>query len=177
MKVVNHHLYVSSGCGKHSMWAWSLSHCTGASFSAKQRLMISAQLPKSWPTNKCDGNNMMTDPYPHPQHMKVVNHHLYVSSGCGKHSMWAWSLNHCTRASFSAKQWLRISAQLPKPWPTSVEVTAWWRIHLIFFLSGSLFWFLWNISLIMFIVTIFVLCIHSWRKSNCNKSGRMQCGH
>jgi hypothetical protein len=23
-------------------------------------------------TNKCDGNGMMMDPYPHPQHMKVV---------------------------------------------------------------------------------------------------------
>ncbi len=43
-------------------------------------------------------------PYPHPQHMKVVTHLVYVWSGCGNHSMWVWSLNHCTRASFSAKQ-------------------------------------------------------------------------
>jgi len=45
-------------------------------------------------TDKCGGNGMMMDPYPHPQHMKVH----------GKHSMWVWSLNHCTRASFGAKQ-------------------------------------------------------------------------
>jgi hypothetical protein len=55
-------------------------------------------------TGKCDGNGMMTDLYPHPQHMKVVNHLLYVWSGCGRHSKWVWSLNQCTRASFSAKQ-------------------------------------------------------------------------
>ena len=24
-------------------------------------------------TNKCDGNGMMTDPYPHLQHVKVMN--------------------------------------------------------------------------------------------------------
>ena len=30
-------------------------------------------------TEKCSGNGMMMDPYPHPQHMKVVNHtfHMY----------------------------------------------------------------------------------------------------
>ena len=28
----------------------------------------------------------VTDPYPHPQHMKVVKHMLYVWSGRGTHS-------------------------------------------------------------------------------------------
>jgi hypothetical protein len=46
----------------------------------------------------------MMDPYPHPQHMKVVNHLSYVWSGCENQSMWVWSLNHCTWVSFGAKQ-------------------------------------------------------------------------
>ncbi len=31
------------------------------------------------------GNGMMTDPYPHPQHLKVVNHVIYV---------WVWEPFH-----------------------------------------------------------------------------------
>ena len=38
--------------------------------------------------NKCGSNGMMTDPYSHPQHMKVVNHFVYCWSGCVSHSMW-----------------------------------------------------------------------------------------
>jgi hypothetical protein len=56
---------------------------------------------------------MMMDPYAHPQHMKVVNHLSYVWIGCVIHSMWVWSLIHCTRTSFSAKEQsrrIRISA-------------------------------------------------------------------
>ena len=49
-------------------------------------------------------NGMMMDPYPHSQHMKVVTHLVYVWSGCGNRSTWVWSLNHCTKASFSTKQ-------------------------------------------------------------------------
>ena len=47
---------------------------------------------------------MMTDPYPHPQHMKVVKHVVYIWSGCRNHSTWVWRLNHHTKASFSTKQ-------------------------------------------------------------------------
>ena len=40
-------------------------------------------------TNKYGGNGMKTDPYyPHQNHMKVVNHLLYVWSGSVYHSMW-----------------------------------------------------------------------------------------
>jgi hypothetical protein len=54
--------------------------------------------------NKSGGNGMMTVPYPHTQHMKVAKHLVYVWGGYGNHSMWVWSLNHCTEASFSTKQ-------------------------------------------------------------------------
>ena len=38
------------------------------------------QLTSQILVNKCGSNGMMTDPYPHPQpqHMKVVNHLLYM---------------------------------------------------------------------------------------------------
>ena len=32
-------------------------------------------------TGQCGVNGMITDPYPHPQHMKVVKHLVYVWSG------------------------------------------------------------------------------------------------
>ena len=35
--------------------------------------------------DKCGGNGMMMDPYPHPQHMKVVNHLPYI---------WRWETFH-----------------------------------------------------------------------------------
>ena len=114
MKVVIRLWYVWSGCGKHSMWVWSLNHCTRASLGAKQwSTRICPPIFKIL-TNKCGGNSMMRDPYPHPHYIKVVNCHWYVWSGCGKHSMWVWSLNYCTRASFGCKQCLsRISACFP----------------------------------------------------------------
>jgi len=30
--------------------------------------------------DKCGGNGMKTDPYPHPQHIKFISHHLYALS-------------------------------------------------------------------------------------------------
>ena len=38
------------------------------------------QLTSQIQTNTCGGNGIMTDPYPHPQHMKVVKHLVYVWS-------------------------------------------------------------------------------------------------
>ena len=54
--------------------------------------------------NMCVGYGMMMDPYPHPQHMKVAKHLVYMWSRCGNRFTWVWSLNHCTEASFSTKQ-------------------------------------------------------------------------
>jgi hypothetical protein len=41
--------------------------------------------------NQCGFNGTMMDPYPHPQHMKVVKRLVYVWSGYGNHSMWVLS--------------------------------------------------------------------------------------
>jgi hypothetical protein len=52
----------------------------------------------------CGCNDMMMDPYPHPQHMMDVKHLVYVWGGSENHSMWIWSLNQYTLASFGTKQ-------------------------------------------------------------------------
>ena len=62
---------------------------------------------------KCGPNCMMPDPYPNPQHMKVVNHLVYVWIGYGNHSMWVWNINHSTRASFAVLHRIRFSADFP----------------------------------------------------------------
>ena len=43
--------------------------------------------------DKHGDNVMKTDPYPHPQHMKIVKHLVYVWSGYENHSMWVLILN------------------------------------------------------------------------------------
>jgi hypothetical protein len=71
-----------------------------------------SRLPKSGLIT-VDGNSMMMDPYPHPQHMRHVIPLVYVWSKGGIHSTWVWSINQCTRASYTTKQWPRISADFP----------------------------------------------------------------
>jgi hypothetical protein len=61
--------------------------------------MLSDDFP-IW-ASKNGGNGMMMNPYPHPQHRKVVNHFVYVWSGYESHFMQVMSLNHCTKASVS----------------------------------------------------------------------------
>ena len=119
----------------HSIWRLSITLCMfgvcvesipcgfGASTTAQTQYLVTNSDPEFQPTskiwaNKCWGNGMMVDPYPHPQHVKVVKHLLYVCRICGNHSTWVWSHNHCTRASFSTKQWPKISADhFPNPDP------------------------------------------------------------
>jgi hypothetical protein len=77
---------------------------------------LSADFPESQLTSqiwasKFGSNSMMTPPYSHPQHMKVVNHLVCDWSYCGSHFMWVSSLNHCNMASFL------------KSGPTSMVVT------------------------------------------------------
>jgi hypothetical protein len=83
MKVVNHLLYVWSGCEKHSTWVWSLNHCRKALLRAPSSDSGFQPTSQIW-TGQCGCNDMMmmTDPYAHPQHMKVVKHLLYDWSGC-----------------------------------------------------------------------------------------------
>jgi hypothetical protein len=71
------------------MWVCNLNHCMRASSSFgavpstdPPRFQLTSQIG----TNKYDGNGMMTDPYPHPLHMKVVNHLVCLE--------WMWELFH-----------------------------------------------------------------------------------
>ena len=102
MKVVKHLLYAWSGCK-------SIPHWFGASTTAQRPHSAPSSDAGFQPTSQiwtgqCGVNGMMTDPYTHPQHMKVVKPLAYVWRGCENHTMWLWSPNHCTKASFSTKQ-------------------------------------------------------------------------
>ena len=74
MKVVNHLSYVWSGSGNHFMWVYGPAIAVGWPQLAPDKdpgFWLTSQI---WWANRCGGNGMMMDPYPHPQHMKVVNH-------------------------------------------------------------------------------------------------------
>ncbi len=45
-------------------------------------------------------NSVRVRPYAHPQHMKVLNHFLYIQYGCGMQSGMVYSLNHDTITSY-----------------------------------------------------------------------------
>ena len=62
-----------------------------------------SRFPKSGPASVVV-NGMMMNPYPHSQHMMIVKHLVNIWRGCGSHSTWVWSLNHCIKTSFSTKQ-------------------------------------------------------------------------
>ena len=87
----------------------NIPHGFGASNTAKglhwhQQLAVTQDfslLSLIW-MDKVDANGMMTNPYPHPQHMKCAKHLSYVWSGGGNHSTWVWSLKHCTRAALAS---------------------------------------------------------------------------
>jgi hypothetical protein len=90
MKVVNHLSYVRSGSGNHLMWVYGLNHSTAGwpQLAPDKDPGFWLSTSQIW-ANRCGGNSMMMDPYPHPQHMKVVNHLSHVWSGSGnQHFMW-----------------------------------------------------------------------------------------
>jgi hypothetical protein len=97
-------VYVWSGCGIHSTWAWVWS-----STNAQGLHIPPSSDPGFQPTSQIwadkRGSNCMTmDPYPHPQHMKDVKCLVYVWSKGGIHSTWVGSLYQCTMASYTTKQ-------------------------------------------------------------------------
>jgi hypothetical protein len=102
MKVVKLLSYVWNVFGNQSMWVWSLNQCAWLLLAPSSDLMFSP--PKQIWADKCSGNGLMMDQYPHPQHMKVVKYLGYIWTGCGSQSMWVWSLNQCAMASLGAKQ-------------------------------------------------------------------------
>jgi hypothetical protein len=64
-----------------------------------------------WERKKMAGNSpagplsVRVHPYAHPQHMKVLNHFLYIQYGCGMKSGMVYSLNHDTITSFGLQTW------------------------------------------------------------------------
>ena len=45
-------------------------------------------------------DHVRVHPYAHPQHMKVLNHFIYIQYGCGMQSGMVYSLNHDTITSY-----------------------------------------------------------------------------
>ncbi len=106
MKVLNHFLYIQYGCGMQPVVVYSLNHdtitsyglhltpifqnlpptCTGITASTVTPQHIWALPYPNFP--KFDlylhrYNSVRVHPYAHPQHMKVLNHFLYIQYGCG----------------------------------------------------------------------------------------------
>jgi N-acetylneuraminic acid mutarotase len=94
-------------------------------------------------SHKCGGNSMMGAPYPHPLLIIFFNHLLYVLSGSGNHSMWAYrcffTLNYWAPIS---DQWFQLTFQIwshncggnsmmKAPYPHS--------LHIIFFITLYMF--------------------------------------
>ena len=109
--------------GNHFMWVYGPAIAVGWPQLAPDKdpgFWLTSQI---W-ANRCGGNGMMMDPYPHPQHMKVVNHLSYVWSGSGNHLMWVHGLNHSRMASINIWQGPRISAHFP-----NLGQQVWWKRH------------------------------------------------
>jgi len=96
MKVLKHFLYIQYECGMQSVVVYSLNHDTTTSFGIQSPYPnfpnISSRLHMY--------NSVMLHPYAHPQHMKVLNHFLYIQYRCGMQSVVVYSLNHDTTMSY-----------------------------------------------------------------------------
>ncbi len=64
-------------------------------------------------------NRVRVHPYAHPQHMKVLNHFLYIQYGCGMQSVVVYSLNHDTITSYG----LRLTPIFQNLPPTCTGIT------------------------------------------------------
>ena len=58
-------------------------------------------------------NSVRVHSYVHPQHIKVLNHFIYIQYGCGVQSVVVYSLNHDTIQSLT---------QFSKIWPPPAQV-------------------------------------------------------
>ena len=61
---------------------YSLNHSIVAWFAHLRYLEDVSQLSQIW-GNVFGGNGVSVEPYAHPQQMKVLKHHIYVSYGHG----------------------------------------------------------------------------------------------
>ena len=94
LKVLKHFVYIQYVCEMQSMGVCSLNYDTTTSY----RLGHTSIILKFTPTCTCDMARRM-HPYAHPQHLKVLNHFVYIQYGCGMHSMEVFSLSHGTTTS------------------------------------------------------------------------------
>ena len=74
-------------------------------------------------SHKCGGNSIVGAPYSHQLHTLFVKHLLHIWNGCGNHSMWDESHNHCMMVSFDSQQWSMITAYFQNPAPQ-----VWWPL-------------------------------------------------
>ena len=93
MKVVQHLVYVGSGCGDYPMLVKCLNLCILVSCAAKQGPGISASRTNL--RNKCFGSGMMMDPSAHPQQMKVMQHLICVEVDLGTIPCCTCPSRHC----------------------------------------------------------------------------------
>jgi hypothetical protein len=113
IKVVKHFVYIWYGCGMHFTGVWSLNH----DLTTSQRLSHALNFSKI-PPHPYRWNSVRVPPYAHPQHIKVLNHFVYIWYGCGVHFMGVWSLNHDITTSLGLSH-TQIFLKIP---PTSTGV-------------------------------------------------------
>jgi len=81
LKVLKHFVYIQYGCGMQSKGVCGLNltpqHHTGSAKQSPTCTRITA---------------IRVYPYPHPQHLKVLKHFVYIQYGCGVQSMGVGSL-------------------------------------------------------------------------------------
>ena len=82
IKVLNHSVYKWFVCGIQSMEVCSLNHDTTTSYRLSHTPFF-LKLPP--PAHVLHG--IRVHPYAHPQHLKVLNHFVYIQYGCGIQSM------------------------------------------------------------------------------------------
>ena len=95
----------------------------GTSTNARGLYLVPSSNPGFQPTSQiwtgqCGGDGTMTDPYPHPQHMKVVKHLSYARSG-------RKSIQHGFGASITAQTLHSASSSNPGFQTTQM----WWERH------------------------------------------------
>jgi len=119
MKVLNLFIHIQYGCGMQSVVAYSLNHDT------HNNVILASPYPifPKFSSHRQRYNSVMVHPYAHPQHMKLLNHFIYIHYGCEMQSAVAHSVNHDTTMSFRLNL-TRISQNL-SPTCTGISV----RVH------------------------------------------------
>jgi len=96
MKVLNHFTHIQCGCGMQSVVAYSLND------DMHNNVILASPYPifPKFSSHRQRYKSVMVHPYAHPQHMKLLNHFIYIHYGCEMQSAVAHSVNHDTTMSF-----------------------------------------------------------------------------